>query len=108
MISEKDVQDSVGWLLQNARPAAEARANRLDLEAASKSLLAILQKEHLDLPLGGQEREALADARYCETHLKGLKQAIVEDEYIRHRERAELALIDVWRSQNSTATKLKL
>ncbi len=108
MITEERVHKAVGWLVENARLAAEARGNRLDLEEATKSLLAILMREHLDLPLGGQEREARADVRFAETHLRGLKEAIIEDEYLRRREKAELAVIDVWRSQNATDRALKI
>ncbi len=72
MIDEKEVEAAVDWLRDTANEAAQKRAERLYLDEYRKVLRAKLMKQHMDLPVSAQEREALADPKY-EEHLQALK-----------------------------------
>lgn len=100
MIDIDEIDKAVAFLRDKADLAAKARAERLYLEDYTKSLKAILMKEHTEKPLGAQEREAMADKRYL-THLEALKIAIHNDEYNRFMRDAANTKCEVWRSQLS-------
>jgi hypothetical protein len=55
-------------------------------------------KEHGDLPLGAQEREAYADPRY-KAHLDAIREAVEEDEYHRWMMSAAEAKLSAWQTQ---------
>ena len=97
LIPDADVEAAFDWLHENADACAEARANRMYLEDYAKVLKARIMKEHVTMPVSGQEREAYASPRY-EEHLEGLKLAIENDERMRFIKETKLALIDAWRT----------
>ena len=107
MISEERVHKALSYLSESAGPAAQARAERVYLEEFTRSLRAVIMAEHLDKPLGAQEREAYADQRYA-THLKGLKAAVEADEFHRFKRAAEAAIQEAWRTQCSNERAMKL
>ena len=96
-IDDAAVDRALGWLVDNAEKAAQARANRVLLEESCRSLKAKLMKEAGQESLGAQEREALASDAY-QTHLEGLRAAVYEDERYRLLRAAAEARIEVWRS----------
>ena len=100
MITDKEVDDALDWLLKYADKAAEARADRVWMEETSKALKAKLMKESGESSLGAQEREALASDAY-QTHLKGLRAAVYDDEICRLKRASKEALIEAWRTQSS-------
>ncbi len=107
MITDEEIQKTIDWLRDHAKPAAQARANRIYLEEFRKSLKGQLMKEHQDLPVSAQEREAYADTRYKD-YLKTLQDAIEKDEHHRFLREAGRAKIEAWRSfsANHRATGL--
>jgi hypothetical protein len=100
MISDEEIDESVDYLLTSAEKAAKARAERGYLQEFTKSLKALLMKEHLDKTVSAQEREALSDPRYLK-HLEALRLAIKEDEQIRFTRVHHETKIEAWRSQSA-------
>jgi hypothetical protein len=101
-ISDDDVDRALDFLQDNAKEAAQARAERAYIEQYRKTLKAEIMKEHLNMPIGGQEREAYADPRY-KALLDGLRDAVKADEYHRFMRVAAEAKIEAWRTQSSNA-----
>ena len=98
MISEDRVERAIHWLAENAEADAQARAEREHLDNYTRSLKALIMREHTELPLGAQEREAYADERYI-AHLEGLKEAVERDELMRWRRMTADTLVSAWQSQ---------
>lgn len=97
MISEDEVEKAVTYLAANAKKAAMARANRAYIEEYRKTIKATIMKEHAQLAIGAQEREAYADERYRK-HLEALKEAVAEDEYHRFMMAAAEAKLSCWQT----------
>lgn len=104
LISEEEVQRALDYLRDNAGAAAQARANREYCSEFRKTVKAQLMQEHKDLPIGAQEREAYADARYV-SHLDAIREAIEADEKHRFLMSAAQTRIDAWRTQSSNERK---
>lgn len=100
MISDEDVDKAVEYLRTNARPAAQAKANRMYAEEYRKVVKAQIMREHMMDPLGGQERNAYADPRYKQ-HLEAVREAVEKDEYNRWMMSAAEAKIEAWRTQQA-------
>ena len=107
MISDDEVEKAIDYLRDNATEAAQARANRIYIEEYRKSLKAMIMKEHADIPVSAQEREAYADKRYL-SHLLALQQAVKEDEYRRFLRVAAEAKIEAWRSFQANYRSMKV
>ena len=100
LLPDSQVDDDFHWLQDNYDAVALARANRLHLEDYENVLLARIKKEHPELSVAAQEREAYASVRY-EEFLEGLKLARRNDERLRNERDTRLARIDAWRSASS-------
>lgn len=98
MIVEEDVERAIEWMVSHAGKAAEARATREYVEQFRKVLKAQIMKEHASSPLGVQEREAYADARYV-THLEALREAVERDERMRWLMTAAETRVSAWQTQ---------
>ena len=101
MITDAEIEKSVDYLRDNARKAAQAKAERIYLEEYRKVVKALLMREVASESLGGQEARAYADKRYT-THLEALQGAVERDEYHRWMMVAAQAKIEAWRTQQST------
>lgn len=97
MILESDVEKAVAYLAANARKAAQAKAERSYVEEFRKTIKATIMREHSELPLGAQEREAYADPRYRQ-HLDAIKEAVEADEYNRWMMAAAEAKLSAWQT----------
>ena len=106
-IKDEEVEHALFWLQDHATQAAQSRADRLYLEAYSKVLLAKIMKEHSSLPVSAQEREAYADPRY-EMHLKGLREAVLNDVKLQWQKAAMEAKLESWRTMSATERAGKL
>jgi hypothetical protein len=106
-IKDEEVENALDWLILNASNAAQARADKLYLEAYSKVLLAKIMKEHPSLPVSAQEREAYADPRY-EMHLNGWKEAVLNDAKMQWQKNAYEAKLEAWRTMSATERAMKL
>ena len=100
MISDDDVDKAVEYLRTNARPAAQAKANRIYMEEYRKVVKAQIMREDSSLSLGAQEAVAYSDTRYIQ-HLKAVEAAIEKDEYNRWMMTAAEAKIEAWRTQQA-------
>jgi hypothetical protein len=99
VIDEARVERAVNWMAESADKAAQARANREYLEEYRRVLRAQLMREHADLPLAAQEREAYADDRY-QQHLVALQEAIEQDEKMRWLRASAETMVSAWQTQN--------
>jgi disulfide oxidoreductase YuzD len=104
MISDDDAERAVDFLRDNAAKCAQAKANRIYMEEMRKVVKAQLMRENDDSPLGAQERDAYAEPRY-QQHLKALKEAVEQDEYMRWMMTAADAKIEGWRTQCANQRK---
>lgn len=107
MISDEEIEKAIDYLRDNATEAAQARANRIYVEEYRKSLKAMIMKEHADIPVSAQEREAYSDKRYL-SHLIALQQAVKEDEYRRFLRVAAEAKIEAWRTIQANHRSMKV
>ena len=107
MITDDDVEKAIDYLRDSADEASQARANRVYMEEYRKSLKAMIMKEHTQLPVSAQEREAYADKRYL-SHLLGLQQSVKEDEYRRFLRVPADAKIEAWRSFQANYRAMKV
>mgnify|MGYP003111327241 CR=1 FL=1 len=107
MIDDEEIQRALDYLRDSAVDAAQARANRIYMQEYSKSLKALIMREHLDLPVSAQEREACADHRYL-THLSAMQTAIKLDEQHRFLRVAAEAKIEAWRSLSANQRAMKI
>ena len=100
MITEADIEKSVDYLRDNARKAAQAKAERIYLEEYRKTVKATIMREAMSESLGGQEARAYSDSRYTQ-HLEAMREAIERDEYHRWMMIAAQAKIEAWRTQQA-------
>ena len=100
MIPDDDIERTLAWLVKNATPAAQARANRVYMDEYRKSLKARLMKASGEETAAAQEREAYASESYLD-HLKALREAVEQDERFRWLTVAAEAKIEVWRSEQA-------
>ena len=77
------------------------------MEEFRKSLKALIMKEHADLPVSAQEREAYSDERYIQ-HLQAMQTAVKLDEKNRFLRIAAEAKIEAWRSFSANHRAMKV
>ena len=107
LITDEDVDKAVNYLRDTAEEAAKNKAERIYLEEFRKSLKAMIMKDHLDLSVSAQEREAYASPVYIQ-HLESLKIAIERDEKQRFLRVAADVKIEAWRTMCSNLRAIKL
>lgn len=101
-ITDDEIDKALDFLRDNARDAAEAKADRIYVEEYRKTLKAQIMKEHGSLSAVLQEREAYADPRYV-AHLEAIRDAVKSDEFSRFMRVAAEAKIEAWRTQSSNS-----
>lgn len=101
-ITDEEIDKALDYLRDNARDAAQAKANRVYVEEYRKVIKAQLMKENGQLSGILQEREAYADPRYI-AHLDAIKEAVEIDEGHRFLRAAADAKIEAWRTQSSNS-----
>ncbi len=101
-ITDDEIDKALDYLRDNARDAAQAKANRVYVEEYRKVVKAKLMKEHGAMSAVLQEREAYSDPRYVQ-HLEAIKQAVELDEGHRFLRSAADAKIEAWRTQSSNS-----
>ena len=81
MITEKQVQEALDWMIQNEDALAEAKAAYHDLDRFSKTIKAeLMSKISINMSVAARETEALANEAY-KTHLDNLR--IAEEQYLK-------------------------
>jgi len=106
-ITEDDISKAVDFLRDTAENSAKYKAERVYLDEYRKSLKALLMKQHLDLPVSAQEREAYASPVYIQ-HLETLKTAIERDEKQRFLRVSAEAKIQAWQTMSANYRSIKL
>lgn len=101
-ITDAEIDKALDFLRDNARDAAQARADRIYVEEYRKTLKATLMKEHGSMSAVLQERNAYADERYVQ-HLEAIREAVRQDEFHRFMRVAAEAKIEAWRTQSSNS-----
>lgn len=96
-IKDDDIDKALDYLRDTADKAASARADRLYVEEYRKTIKALIMKEHDELPLGAQEREAYASEQY-QSHLLAIRDAVLADEKYRFLRQAAAAKLEAWRT----------
>lgn len=106
-ISDEDIQKAVDYLRDSATEAAEARANKMYLEAYRKSMKGLIMNQHANLPLAAQERNAYSSPDYI-AHLRALKEAVFLDAKHTFLRGAAEAKIQAWQtmSANNRGTRI--
>ena len=102
MILDEEIERALEWLVKNATPAAQARANRVYVEEYRKVIKSRLMKASKEESAAAQEREAYANPEYAK-HLEAVRAAVEEDERFRWLTTAAEAKIEVWRSEQANA-----
>lgn len=102
-VNERDIDphQAVDYILKHAGQFAKAKAQRIYLEEYRKSLKSILMKRSMEETIGAQEREAYGHQEYVEL-LKGLREAVEQEEKLRWDLIAAQARVEVWRSQEAS------
>jgi hypothetical protein len=100
LIAEIDVEKAVDYLRQNARDAAQARAQAKYLTEFLKSKRAQLKLNVVGGSNAAAEDAALAHPDYLAL-LDGYRVAIEEDAFYQFKRDAASALIEAWRTQSS-------
>lgn len=98
MIDEAEIQAALDYLLESAPLIAQARADMVLAEELRKVVKAGVMKEHAELAVGAQEREAYADPRY-RAQLDKIHAAVLMFEKERAKREAAMARIDAWRTE---------
>ena len=101
MIAEEDIEKAVTYLREGAGEAAQARANVKYLAEFLKSKRAQVMCAQTGMSNAAAETHALASPEYLEI-LDGYKAAVEQDAKHQFKREAAVALIDAWRTQQST------
>ena len=100
-----DINDAVNYLYTHGRKYAQAKAHRTFLEEYRKSQKAMLMKSAITegraKTAAAAEIEAYSDPSYVEM-LKGLQEAVEQEETYRWGLISAQARIDVWRSNEAS------
>lgn len=101
-MSIADAHKAVDFIINNAKPYAQAKANRIYCEEFRKSKKALLMAS-------SDEQTAVAREQYAYSHpeyvaiLQGLREAVEVEEQLRWQMVAAQARIEVLRSEEATA-----
>lgn len=107
LITEAEIEKALDFLRDSAKETGGLRGLRYQLVEGRKSIKAILMKNHLDLPVSAQEREAYADPEYAD-YLKGVAVAIERDEAQRQLVEAASAKISCWQTWSKNFRDMKI
>jgi hypothetical protein len=106
-ITDDEIDKALDYLRDNARDAAQAKADRIYVIEFRKYLKATLMKEHGGLSAALQEREAYADFRYLQ-HLEAIREAVAIDAHNEFLRAAAEAKIGAWQSQGANMRAQKI
>jgi len=101
-ITDDEIDKALDFLRDNARDAAQARADRVYVTEYRKYLKATIMKEHDKLSAVLQEREAYSDPRYL-AHLEAIRDAVKADASHEFLRAAAEAKIKSWQTQSSNS-----
>jgi len=106
-ISDEDVERALTFLRDRAKEIAAAKAEKLKEEFMLKHIKAVVMKQHADLPIGAQEREAYASKQYRDQIFK-IGKATQTYEILAAQREAASVKISTWQSLNANWRAMKL
>ena len=99
---------AIQFIAENSRAYAKAKAQRVLIENSLRSVKARLMNESGAKTLGDREAEAYAHEDYL-VQVRGLAEAVEEEERLRWLMEAAKMKVEVWRTTQFTArTEMKL
>lgn len=107
IVTEESVERALDWLRDNADEIGEAKRCAVKYDHMLKHVRAVAMKSHLDLPVGAQEREALASEVYKKA-IEHAANAAGEYEKMKALREAAALRIEVWRSSCANFRSMKL
>ena len=107
LVSDADVEKALDWLRDNAADIGGAKRNAVKSDHMLKHVKALAMKQHGELPVSAQEREALASQQYLDA-LNEAAEAAGEFEKMRSLREAAALKIEVYRSSSANYRAMKL
>jgi hypothetical protein len=98
MVSEQEAQRAIDYVRDKAPEYAKAKAERVYIENALKSVKAKQMSESDKKTLGDREIDAYMSIEY-ETMLKGLREAVAIEEEIKWRMEAAKLRFEHWKTE---------
>jgi hypothetical protein len=98
MVSEQEAQRAIDYVRDKAPEYAKAKAERIYIENALKSVKAKQMSESDKKTLGDREIDAYMSIEY-ETMLKGLREAVAIEEEIIWRMKAAQLRFEHWKTE---------
>ena len=96
-----DPNKAIKFIQENAQAYANAKGTRIHLESFLKTVKAQLMSESDEKTLGAQEAFAYAHGRYID-QLQALKDAVIEEEYLKYMLRAAEMRIEIFKVEQYT------
>jgi len=94
-----DPNKAIKYIQDNCKAYADAKGKRIHLESFLKTVKAQLMSESDEKTLGAQETFAYSHGRYVD-QLQELKNAVVEEEYLRYMLKAAEMRVEVWKTES--------
>ena len=107
LVSDAQVEAALDWLRDNADDIGDAKREAVKTDHMLKHVKAIMMKQHNELAVSAQEREALASIEYHEALLDAAK-AAGEFERMKSLREAAALKIEVYRSSSANYRAMKL
>lgn len=101
MIPEADIEKAVDYLRSSAQEAAQARANVKYLTEFLKAKVAQIAVAQAGMSAAAADQTAKASPEYAQL-LDGYKVAVEKDAFHMFKREAAVAMIDAWRTQQSS------
>lgn len=105
LVSDRDAQAALDWLLESNEPAAEALAAARDAERNLKAVYSTLFKEADGKTVVAKEAEALAHPTYLRA-MRRLRDAEQLDANFRNRRKTAEIVIDIWRTSSANVRNI--
>lgn len=104
MINQEQAEAAADYIRDHAGEFAQAKADRVQLEAFIKSKKAMLMQQASGDSSAAKEMNALAHPEYIKV-LEGLRAAVAIEEKIKWLMTAAELKIDIWRTQEANSRR---
>lgn len=107
LVTDAEVERALDWLRDNADEIGEAKRLAIKSDHMVKHVKALAMKQHADLPVSAQEREALASDLYVRA-IEAAADAAGAFEKMKSLREAAALKIEVYRSSSANYRAMKL
>lgn len=107
IVSDAEVEKALDWLRDCAAEIGIAKRDAVRSEYMVRHVKALAMKQHVDLPVSAQEREAYASDQYL-TAIEQASVAAGEFEKLKSLREAASLKIEAWRSMGANYRAMKL